>query len=128
MEEGGGKKPVKLIRPFRMQKWNHPADVVQTLHLRAQGSFLVKVAVDKVAVLLRGDSTHSVNPDAARMTYHFAHHVLRHFILVATDGEVAVAPLTPVFAVKEFLRFTQLNKDHYMYIIPLFFSDYIVPR
>lgn len=110
MKEGGGEEPVKLIGPFRMQKRYHSADVMQTLHLWAQGRFLMKVAVNKVAVFLRGDSTHPMNPDTTWMTYHFTDHVFRHFIFVATDGEVAVAPLIPVFAVKEFLRFTQLTE------------------
>lgn len=77
---------------------------MQALHLGAQGRFLVKITVDEIAVLLRGDPTHPVNPDATRMADHFADHVLRHLILVTTDGKVGVAPLTPVFAVKNFCR------------------------
>lgn len=100
MKKDGGEKSIELVRPFRMQERYHPADVVQTLHLGAQGCLLVKITMDEIAVLLRGDPTHPVNPDATRMADHLAHHVLRHLILVAADGKVGVAPLIPVFTVK----------------------------
>lgn len=98
VKEDGGEESVELVRPFRMQERYHSADVVQTFHLRAKRRLLVKVTVDEVAVLLRGDPTHSVNPDATRMTDYLANHMLRHLILVTADGKVAVAPLTSVFA------------------------------
>lgn len=100
MKEDGGEESVELVRPFRMQERYHSADVVQTFHLRAKRRLLVKVTVDEVAVLLRGDPTHSVNPDATRMTDYLANHMLRHLILVTADGKVAVAPLTSVFAIE----------------------------
>lgn len=106
MKKNSGEKSVKLVRPFRMQERYHPADVVQTLHLGAQGCFLVKITMDEIAVLLRGNPAHSVNPDATRMTDHLAHHVLRHLILVTADGKVGVAPLTPVFTVKNLSVFS----------------------
>lgn len=106
MKEDGGEESVELVRPFRMQERYHPADVVQTLHLGAQGRFLVKITVDEIAVLLRGDPTHPMDPDATRMTDHLAHHVLRHLILITADGKVGVAPLTPVFTVKNFSVFS----------------------
>lgn len=98
MQEDRGKEPVELVRPFRVQERYHSADVVQTLHLRAQRRFLVEVSVDKITVFLRGNPAHPVNPDAARMADYFAHHVLRHLIFVAADGKVA--SLTAIFAVK----------------------------
>lgn len=52
--------------------------------------------MDKVTVFFRGDPTHPMNPDTARMADYFAHHVLRHFVL--DDGRVA--SLTSVFTVK----------------------------
>lgn len=105
MKKDGGEKSVELVRPFRMQERYHPANVMQTFHLGAQRCFLVKVTIDEIAVLLRGDSTHPVNPDAARVTDHLAYHVLRHLILVTADGKVGVAPLTPVFTIKNFSVF-----------------------
>lgn len=106
MKEDGGEESVELIRPFRMQERYHPADVVQTLHLGAQGCLLVKITMDEIAVFLRGDPAHPVNPDAARMADHLAHHVLRHLILVTADGKVGVAPLTRVFTVENFSVFS----------------------
>lgn len=105
VKEGGGEESVKLVRPFRMQEWYHPANIMQTFHLRAQRRFFMKITMDKIAILLRGDPTHSVNPDAARMSYYFAHHMFRRFIFVTTNREVGVAPLTSVFAIKQFSRF-----------------------
>lgn len=69
----------------------------------------MKITVDEIAVLLRGDPTHPVNPDATRMTDHLANHVLRHLILVTADGKVGVAPLTPVFTVKNLSVFFFFN-------------------
>lgn len=106
MKKDGGKESVELVRPFWMQERYHSANVVQTLHLGAQGCFLVKITMDEIAVLLRGDPTHPVNPDATRMADHLAYHVLRHLILVTADGKVGVAPLTPVFTVKNFSVFS----------------------
>lgn len=106
MEKDGGEKSVELVRPFWMQKRYHSADVVQTLHLGAQGCFLVKITVDEITVLLCGDSAHPVNPDTTRMADHLAHHMLRHLILVTADRKVDVASLTPVFTVKNFSIFS----------------------
>lgn len=100
MKKSSSEEPVELVRPFRMQERYHPADVVQTLYLGTQGCFLMKITMDEIAVLFRGDPTHPVNPDATRMADHLTHHVLRHLILVTTDGKVGVAPLTSVFTVK----------------------------
>lgn len=106
MKKDGGKESVELVRPFRMQKWYHSADIVQTLHLGAQGCFLMKVTMDEIAVLLCGDPTHPVNPDATRVADHLAHHMLRHLILVTANGKVDVVVLTPVvFTVKNFSVF-----------------------
>lgn len=102
MKEHSGEESVELVRPFWMQERYHSADVVQTFHLRAKRRLLVKVTVHKIAVLLRGDPTTPVNPDATRVTDYLANHVFRHFILVTADGKVAVAPLTPVFTNKNF--------------------------
>lgn len=102
VKEDGGEESIELVRPFRMQERYHSADVVQALHLRAERRLLVKVTVDEVAVLFRGDPTHPVNPDAARVADYLANHVLCHLILVTADGEVAVAPLIPIFTVKNF--------------------------
>lgn len=104
MKEDGGEESVKLVRPFRMQEGYHSADVVQALHLRAERRFLVKVTMDKIAVLLRGDPTHPVNPDATGMTDYLANHVFRHLILVTADRKVAVAPLIPIFTAKHFFH------------------------
>lgn len=79
---------------------------MQTFHLRAQRRFFVKVTMDEIAILLRCDSTHPVNPDTTRMADHFAHHVLCHLIFVPADRRVAVAPLIPIFTVN---IFSQLN-------------------
>lgn len=106
MEKDGGEKSVELVRPFWMQKRYHSADVVQTLHLGAQGCFLVKITVDEITVLLCGDSAHPVNPDTTRMADHLAHHMLRHLILVTADRKVDVASLTPVFTVENFSIFS----------------------
>lgn len=103
MKKDSGKESVELVRPFRMQERYHSADIVQTFHLRAQRRFLVEVTVDKITVFFRGDPTHAVNPDAARMPDYFAHHVLRHLILITADGKVA--SLIPVFTVKNYSRF-----------------------
>jgi len=65
----------------------------------------MKVTMDKITIFFRGDPTHPMNSDAARMTDYFAHHVLRHFILVTADGRVA--SLTPVFTAKNLLVFLQ---------------------
>lgn len=105
MKKNGGKESVELVWPFWMQERYHSADIVQTLHLGAQGRFLVKVTVDKIAILFRGDPTHSVNPDTTRVTDYLAYHVLRHLILVTTDRKIGVAPLTPVFTDKNFWIF-----------------------
>lgn len=105
MKKDGGEESVELVRPFWMQERYHSADVVQTLHLGAKGRFLVKVTVDEIAILLRGNPTHPVNSDATRVANHFAHHVLRHLILVTADGKVGVAPLIPVSTVKNFSFF-----------------------
>lgn len=102
MKEHGGEESVKLIRPFWMQERYHSADIVQTLHLRTKWRLLVKVTVHKIAVLLRGDPTAPVNPDATRVTDYLANHVLRHLILVTADGKIAITPLTPVFTIKNF--------------------------
>lgn len=65
----------------------------------------MKVAVNKVAVLLRRNSAHSVNADAARMPNYLANHVLCHFVLVTTHREIAVAPLSALaIAVKSWER------------------------
>jgi hypothetical protein len=61
----------------------------------------MEVTMDKITVFFRGDPTHPMNSDTARMTDYFAHHVLRHFIFVTADGRVA--SLTPVFTVKNLL-------------------------
>lgn len=106
MKKDGGEKSVELVRPFWMQKRYHSADVVQTLHLGAQGCFLVKITVDEITVLLCGDSAHPVNPDTTRVADHLAHHVLRHLILVTADRKVDIASLTPVFTVKNFSIFS----------------------
>lgn len=100
VKKNGGEESIELVRPFRMQERYHPANVVQTLHLGTQGCFLVKITMDEIAVLLCGDSTHSVYPDATRMTDHLAYHMLCHLILVTADGKIRVAPLAPVFTVK----------------------------
>lgn len=90
-----------------MQERYHSADIVETLYLRAQRRFLVKVTVDKITVFFRGDPTHPVDPNATRMADYFAHHVLCHFILVAADGKVA--SLTAVFAVKKIFFYSSFR-------------------
>lgn len=102
MKKDGGEEPVKLVRPFRMQERYHSTDVMQTFHLRAKRCLLVKVTVDEIAVLLRGDPTHPVNPDATRMTDYLANHVFRHLILITADGKIGVAPLIRIFAIENF--------------------------
>lgn len=103
MKKDGSEESVKLVRPFRMQKRYHSADVMQTFHLRAKRCLLMKVTVDEIAILLRGDPTHPMNPDATRMTDYLANHVFRHLILVTADGKIGVAPLIRIFTIKNFL-------------------------
>jgi hypothetical protein len=43
----------------------------------------VKVAPDKIAVLFGGYATHAMDTNTARVTNHFTHHVLCHFVFVA---------------------------------------------
>lgn len=62
----------------------------------------MKVTVDEIAVFLRGDPTHPVNPDATRMTDYLANHVFCHLILITADGKIGVAPLICIFAIENF--------------------------
>jgi hypothetical protein len=43
----------------------------------------MKVASDKIAILLGGYATHAMDTNTARVTNHFTHHVLCHLVLVA---------------------------------------------
>lgn len=45
-------------------------------YLRAKGSFLVKITVDKIAIFFGGDPTLAIHSRAARMTNNLANHVL----------------------------------------------------
>jgi hypothetical protein len=50
----------------------------------------MKVSVDKVTILLGGNATGAMYANTTRMSDHLAHHMLGHFILVATYREVGV--------------------------------------
>lgn len=76
-----------------MKKRYHSADVVKTLDLRTERSFLVEVAVNEVAVLFGCYPAHSVDADAAGVADHLADHVLGHFILVTANRKIVVALL-----------------------------------
>lgn len=49
-------------------------------YLRAQGSFLVKIPVDKIAIFFGGDPTLAVHSRAARMTNNLTNHVFSSVI------------------------------------------------
>lgn len=82
-----------------MEERYHTANVVEAFDLGAQGCFLVKITTDKVTILLCCYSTHSMNTDTAGMSYHFANHVLRHFVFVSTDRKVSISSLIQIFVV-----------------------------
>ena len=52
-------------------------------HLRTKRSLLMKVAPDKITVLLGCYATHAVYTNTTRVANHFTHHVLSHLVFVA---------------------------------------------
>lgn len=78
MQEDGEEEAVELIGNLMAASQGEgqkAADLVQTVHLRAQRGVLVIITSHEVAVLAGGDHAFALDSDAARPSGHLARHV-----------------------------------------------------